>query len=151
MKIVSNADASGVPPQATEPLISSALADVRVLVVDDDADLRELLSAILGREGAFVTTADSARSGFVALVTSHAQLLVSDIDMPNEDGYSLIRRVRALDVSEGGAIPAIALTALQTAADRNDALVAGFDIHLGKPVFPQLLLHAAATLAAGKC
>jgi CheY-like chemotaxis protein len=147
MKSVSNAGPSRAPPQSKQPVVASALADLRVLVVDDDADMRELVSAILVQEGAIATTADSAQSGFDALGTFHPQLLVSDIGMPGEDGYSLIRRVRALNASDGGTIPAIALTAFRRTEDRRLALIAGFDVHLGKPVLPETLVDAAIALA----
>ncbi|MEY4546703.1 MAG: hypothetical protein RL685_2898 [Pseudomonadota bacterium] len=148
--MVANDEIFGGPLSASSPPLSTALAQLRVLVVDDDDDMRDLVSAILVREGAFVATADSASAGFEALVSGHPQLLVSDIGMPNEDGYSLIRRVRALAVEEGGDIPAIALTAFQTPEDRKQALRAGFNLHLGKPMRPEALVHAVAKLAAAQ-
>ena len=125
-----------------------ALKGLRVLVVEDDPDARELVSAILEDAGAVVESAESAASGFDAVRAFHPELLVSDIGMPGEDGYSLIRRIRALGAEEGGRIPSIALTAFTRAEDRAKALGAGFTAHLGKPVSPLDLVAAVKTLAS---
>ena len=134
-------------PQSEESVIASSLEDVRVLVVDDDDDSRDLVGAILAHQGILTRSVRSARAALQALATFRPQVLVSDIAMPEEDGYSLMRRVRALPVEEGGAIPAIALSAFQTDEDRKKALDAGFTLHLGKPVFPAVLLRAVLSLA----
>lgn len=133
----------GAPPARP----AGALSGVRVLVVEDDPDARELVTAILEDAGAVVEAADSAANGFAALRAFRPQLLLSDISMPDEDGYSLIRRVRALDVNEGGSVPSIALTAYTRVEDRAKALRAGFDLHMGKPVRPVDLVAAVRTLA----
>jgi CheY-like chemotaxis protein len=106
---------------------------VRVLVVDDDAETRELLSHALSETGARVMTVESAREAYEQLRGDSADVLVSDIGMPDEDGYSLIRRVRLLP-GDRGRIPAIALTAYAHPADRIKAMEAGFQLHFSKPV-----------------
>jgi signal transduction histidine kinase/CheY-like chemotaxis protein len=123
----------------------SPLAGVRVLVVDDEPDARELLPSLLEPHGARVTVAASAAEALAALATEWADVLVADIGMPGEDGYSLIRSVRGLD---GGAkLPAIALTAYAGEGNRRRALEAGFQVHLAKPVDPSELLAAVLGLA----
>jgi CheY-like chemotaxis protein len=124
------------------------LAGLRVLVVEDDADARELVSTILEDAGAIVSSADSAASGFDAVSAFHPQLLVSDIGMPGEDGYSLIRRIRALGVEAGGGLPSVALTAFTRPEDRARALTAGFTVHMGKPVSPTELVTTLKNLAS---
>jgi CheY-like chemotaxis protein len=125
----------------------NVLQGLRVLVVEDDPDARELVETILAEAGAVVQSAPSAASGFAAVRTFHPQLIVSDIGMPDEDGYSLIRRVRALGEEEGGRVPSIALTAYTRAEDRAKALGAGFTLHMGKPVSPTALVSAVQHLA----
>jgi len=139
---------SGVrSPLPPPPHPSRLLAGLRVLVVEDDPDARELVTAILEDAGAVVEAAESAAAGFAAMRSFRPQLLVSDISMPDEDGYSLIRRVRALADTEGGDIPSIALTAYTRVEDRAKALRAGFNLHMGKPVKPVELVAALKTLA----
>jgi CheY-like chemotaxis protein len=138
---------AGLPPAPGAPRPSGALGGLRILVVEDDPDARELVSAILEDAGAVVESAPSAATGFAALRSFHPQLLVSDIGMPDEDGYSLIRRVRALGEAEGGHIPSIALTAYTRPEDRAKALGAGFTLHMGKPISPVALVSAIQKLA----
>jgi CheY-like chemotaxis protein len=138
---------SGRPPMPPPARPSGLLANLRVLVVEDDPDARELVAAILEDAGAIVEAADSAAAGFAAMRSFRPQLLVSDISMPGEDGYSLIRRVRALGVSEGGNIPSIALTAYTRVEDRARALHAGFTLQMGKPIRPVDLVTAVKSLA----
>ncbi len=95
-----------------------------------------------------VVTAGSAAEAFDVLRRERPQVLVSDIGMPGEDGYALIRRVRALEQEEGGRTPAIALTAYARAEDRVNAIMAGFDMHVAKPVEPAELIAMVASLAA---
>jgi CheY-like chemotaxis protein len=135
-------------PRSGSQRLSGSLAGLRVLVVEDDPDARELVTAILEDAGAVVESAPSAATGFDAVRRFHPQLLVSDIGMPDEDGYSLIRRVRALADEEGGAIPSIALTAYMRREDRDQAIGAGFTLHMGKPVSPLALVTAIRALAA---
>ncbi|HEY6562550.1 MAG TPA: PAS domain S-box protein [Polyangiaceae bacterium] len=125
-----------------------ALQDVRVLVVDDDADARELLTFVLQGVGAVVEASASAAEGFAALRRFRPQVLVSDIGMPDEDGYAFARRVQRLAPEEGGGIPTIALTAYTRSEDRTKALAAGFTTHIGKPVNPDDLVAAVANLAS---
>ena len=124
-----------------------SLEGVRVLVVDDQDDAREMLAAALAGAGGEVETAASVADAFAALVRSRPDVLVSDIGMPDEDGYSLIDRLRRLGASDGGAIPAVAVTAYTRAEDRTRALDAGFTTHIGKPVSPDELIGVVASLA----
>jgi signal transduction histidine kinase/CheY-like chemotaxis protein len=126
---------------------SPILDGVRVLVVDDDAETRDLLSRALTITGARVTTAESARQAFEQLRTEGADVLVSDIGMPEEDGLSLMRRIRSLSGGPGR-IPAIALTAYARAEDRAQAIDAGYQLHFTKPVELAKLQAGLATLVA---
>jgi PAS domain S-box-containing protein len=121
---------------------------LRVLVVDDETDARELLDAVLSSADAIVETAPSASVAFEALQRFRPHVLVSDIGMPEEDGYSLMRRIRQLPAADGGGVPAIALTAFTRAEDRARALAAGYSTHLGKPAHPDELLWTVANLGA---
>jgi CheY-like chemotaxis protein len=125
------------------------LQGVRVLIVDDDGDTREMLSEALEASGAEVSAASSADEALVMLNDGGADVLVSDIGMPNVDGYALIRRVRALPGSHGR-IPAIALTAYARPEDRAEAIDAGFQVHLPKPVEIDALQSSLASLAFGE-
>ncbi len=123
------------------------LDGLRVLVVDDDPDALELASAILGRAGAAVRTCLSAPDALEALQQWRPHVLVSDIEMPGEDGYSLIRKMRALDAQRGGKTPAIALTAYGRTEDRMRALSAGYNMHVPKPVDPGEFTAIIASVA----
>jgi CheY-like chemotaxis protein len=103
-------------------------------VVDDEPDTRELLKAGLAQCGAEVVAAGSAAEALEAMRTAKPDLLISDIGMPEMDGYELIQRVRALSDAHGGGIPAIALTAYARVEDRMQALRAGYQMHVPKPV-----------------
>jgi PAS domain S-box-containing protein len=122
------------------------LDGVHVLVVDDERDARELLAAILMQSGAKVTAAAGAADALNKLRLVKPDLLVSDIEMANEDGYSLIRKVRALEEGRGRRIPAIALTAHARSSDRLRALSEGYQMHMPKPVEPAELVLAIANL-----
>lgn len=124
-----------------------ALDGVRVLVVDDEADVRELLRTILAQAGARVALAENAAAALSALARGTFDVLVSDIRMPDEDGYAFLRKVRALGAGRGGQIPALALTAYTRIDDREAALSAGFQQHTGKPIEPAELCAVVATLA----
>jgi CheY-like chemotaxis protein len=113
---------------------AAPLEGLRILVVDDDPDARDLLCALLGQRGAAVSTASRAEDAFEQLITKRPDVLVSDIAMPGEDGYTLVGRVRALPADHGGRTPAIAVTAYAASSDRARALAAGFDHYLSKPV-----------------
>jgi PAS domain S-box-containing protein len=123
------------------------LDGMKILVVDDEPDTRELLRRGLGQCGAEVTVVGSATEALEALRASPPDLLISDIGMPNVDGYDLIRQVRALPAEAGGASPAIALTAYARVEDRMQALRAGYQMHVPKPVELAELVTVAASLA----
>jgi len=121
------------------------LKGLRVLVVDDDQDTREPLVEMLTGAGADVRAAPSAAEAMLVFEEFRPQLVVSDIGMPGEDGLSLMRRIRALDPAHGGDVRALALTAMASVKDREEALTAGFNMHLAKPIgFDELTeaLHA---------
>jgi len=128
---------------------TEVLAGVRVLVVDDEADARDLISELLRRAGADVATAASAHEALQSLGRQRPDVLVSDIAMPDEDGYALIRCVRQLAPEDGGTLPSVALTAYAREEDRARALAAGFQAHLAKPVEPAELVAAVARFANG--
>lgn len=110
------------------------LEHLRMLVVDDDEGTREALTAMLELLGADVRAASSGQEAMAALAQERPQLILCDIAMPGEDGYSLLRRIRALGPERGGSVPAVALTALASNEDRQRALAAGFQRHIAKPV-----------------
>jgi signal transduction histidine kinase/ActR/RegA family two-component response regulator len=124
------------------------LTGVRVLVVDDEQDTRALISAVIARSGAEVTACASAGEALETLETWRPHILMSDIGMPGEDGYALIRRVRSLPPERGGHTPAAALTAYARDEDRGRALAAGFQLHLAKPFSPHELMAAVSELHA---
>ncbi|TVP56668.1 MAG: PAS domain S-box protein [Nodularia sp. (in: Bacteria)] len=124
------------------------LTGMQILVVDDDPDMRELVEFILIQAGAQVTTAASALQALTLLNQSIPDLLLSDIGMPEMDGYSLIRHIRKYSPSEGGTIPAIALSAYAGEMNQQQALQAGFQQHISKPMEPDELIKAIAMLIA---
>ena len=129
-------------PRTDAPVVRGAgLEGTRVLVVDDDADSNDAVRNVLASAGADVRTAASAEEAFTVLSRWVPDVLVSDLAMPNEDGYALLARVRS-DTARLGAIPAIALTALSAPDDRAHALSAGFHAHVAKPPRTEELLHA---------
>ncbi|MBW4425589.1 MAG: PAS domain-containing protein [Nostoc desertorum CM1-VF14] len=128
--------------EAGEEFDSSLLFGLRVLIVDDDADTREFLHFLLQQNGALITLAASATEALAVIVKTVPDLLISDLGMPEMDGYSLIRVLRAM----GGEIPAIALTAYARDSDRDRVLAAGFQKHVAKPVQPTELLTSIADL-----
>lgn len=125
---------------------SASLDGARVLVVDDDPDACELLDTALQEAGATVRAVTSARAALEALESFHPDVLLSDIGMPEEDGYALIRRIRARESAEGGHVPAVALTAFASQSDREQALALGFEEHLAKPTSPSELSRTVARL-----
>jgi PAS domain S-box-containing protein len=145
------APAGAPPPAEAEPVFATAaaldLTGVVAVVVDDEPDARELVRRLLADRGARVVTAASAGEALDALRRVRPHVLVSDIAMPGEDGYALIRRVRALPAADGGQTPALALTAYARAEDRMRAVVAGFQHHVPKPVEPAELVTMVASLA----
>ena len=122
------------------------LGGVRVLVVDDHEDARLLVKALLERCGATVAVAASVREALSAVSREKPDVVLSDVEMPEESGYDLLRRLRALPPEGGGQTPAVALTAYATARDRMKLLQAGFQMHVPKPVQPAELATVVASL-----
>jgi signal transduction histidine kinase len=125
----------------------ASLAGVRVLVVEDDGDSRELIGGVLARGGAEVRTATGADEALVTLADWRADVIVTDIGMPADDGYALLRRVRALPDAQGGGVPIVALTAHGGPEDGARLLAAGFQVHVPKPVEPAELVALVARVA----
>jgi CheY-like chemotaxis protein len=120
------------------------LAGIKVLLVDDATDTLDVLQQILQHSGATIMAASSAGTALALLERERPDVIVSDIGMPDIDGFELIRRIRRRSAGAGGAIPAIALTAFTRQDDRNKALQAGFNDYLAKPVEPgSLVAHIA--------
>jgi two-component system CheB/CheR fusion protein len=126
------------------------IAGVRVLLVEDDEDTRESYAAMLTELGAEVRAAPSVPVGLLAVEEFHPQVLLSDIAMPGEDGFSFIQRVRLLGPERGGRVPAAALTALASNEDRQKALQSGFQMHVAKPVDAAKLAALVSELADGR-
>jgi len=122
------------------------LYGLKILVVDDDVDTRELIEWVLKRVGAEVTSVGSAREALEVLEREKPHVLVSDIAMPEEDGFALLKKIRALPPERGGRIPAIALTAHSLVQDRLQSLRAGFQSHVPKPVVPEELVEVVASI-----
>jgi hypothetical protein len=122
-------------------------SNLKLLIVDDDPNTRSLLSEALEGRGADVRASASAREAQQTLVLWHPDLMISDVGMPRENGYDLIRRVRDLPPSEGGRIPAIACTGYARAEDRARAMDAGFDAVVAKPIDLDLLVETIAHVA----
>jgi len=140
----------------TEPIAHSgetcapeilSLDGLRVLLVDDEAEAREIISTVIGRTGAEVKTCISASEALVKLVEWRPDVILSDIAMPEEDGYSFIGKVRALPREKGGETPAAALTAYARDEDRVQALAAGYQMHIAKPIGASQLVTMVAKLA----
>ncbi len=123
------------------------LDGVRVVIVDDEPDARELIATILRGQGASVTVAASAVEAVCAVKFERPDVFVSDIGMPDEDGYMLLEKVRALTADQERVVPALALTAYAGAEDARMATLAGFQRHLAKPVTPAMLIDVVARLA----
>jgi CheY-like chemotaxis protein len=134
--------------RATEwpPLCSTRLDDVRVLVVDDADDRRALTALVLTQAGASVTPVPSVREALDLLERERPDAIVSDIGMPDEDGYALIRRIRQHEAEHGGFLPAVALTGYARTTDRARILAAGYQAHVTKPLDPNTLTAAIATI-----
>ncbi len=143
-----NLDLHPHPDIPIHPDIPSLLG-IRVLVVDDAADVRELSIELLKDYGVEVTAVKSAKEALAALIANpqNYDVLLSDIGMPEQDGYALIRQIRSLSADAGGQIPAAAITAYAGDWDRAESIAAGFEIHLAKPVEPSRLAWVVATLA----
>ncbi|MEH2270960.1 MAG: response regulator [Nostoc sp.] len=138
-----NREATG---KSSSPIASTPLAGLRVLVVDDEADTRNFLSFMFEEYGAFATAVASVDEALAVLEQAKPDILISDIGMSEQDGYTLIRKLRSLEPEKGGRIPAIALTAYTREEDRLEALSAGFQQHLSKPIDPNKLIAAVANV-----
>jgi signal transduction histidine kinase/ActR/RegA family two-component response regulator len=139
------APGSETSPTASPP--RRALDGLRLLLVDDEPDARDLIALLLGQAGATVRTAASAAEALEQAAQFQPDVLISDIGMPDQDGLSLLRTLRQRPASQGGAVPALALTAFARPEDRRQSLLAGFQMHLAKPVDSAELLLAVASLA----
>jgi PAS domain S-box-containing protein len=135
------------PPLEQQALIAGMLTGLRILVVDDEEDARDLIGTVLREAGAVVETSHSAADGLAAFKRFRPDVLVSDIGMAGEDGFSFVRSVRSLGATEGGNVPALALTAFARAEDDAQALAAGFTKHVGKPVAPDRLVATLREVA----
>jgi signal transduction histidine kinase/CheY-like chemotaxis protein len=135
--------------EATAATVSpnGSLEDVRLLFVDDEVDTLELFTQILADTGAAIFTATSVAEAMVQFEQRRPDVLICDIEMPGEDGYSLVRRVRGLAADDGGAVPAVAVTAYGRAEDRLRLLAAGYDRYIAKPVEPSELVAVIVALA----
>lgn len=140
------ADGVSAVSENAESAKDERLKDLRILVVEDDSDTQELLKTVLQQHGAEVVTVESAASALKEIERAKPDVIISDIAMAGENGYDLIRKLRSLEPELGGHIPAIALTAYASVADRRRALLAGFQTHLSKPIEPDDLLAVILSL-----
>jgi CheY-like chemotaxis protein len=150
VSVVSSQAMPGVPatmPPTSDASLPAGLDGIRVLVVDDEPDARELVAYVLETCGMQVWIAGAASEALTALQRFTPHVIVSDIGMPNQDGYMLIRAIRTLPHPAHKDIPAIALTAFALEEDRRRALAAGFNQHMSKPVEPSVLVEAVVALA----
>ncbi|MDZ7955194.1 PAS domain-containing protein [Nostoc sp. DedQUE09] len=146
LPIMKESEGAGEAAGAGDKFNSSVLRGLRVLIVDDDVDTREFLHFLLQQNGALITAAASVNEALKILAQTVPNLLISDLGMPEIDGYSLIKMLRAMPKEEGGEIPAIALTAYAGEGDRDRVLAAGFQKHIAKPVQPTELLTSITEL-----
>ena len=149
--ITAQDNAEAVDPTLSDEIVSleglPSLAGLKVLVVEDEEDTRELIRAVLQEWGSEVITSHSAAEALVCLEKYQPDVLISDLGMPDEDGYSLIFKIRSLPAEQGGEIPAAALTAYARVEDRMRVLRSGFQFHLPKPVDSAELVTVVASLA----
>jgi CheY-like chemotaxis protein len=148
---------SGDLPQETLARASSVFRDsqlealsldgLRILVVDDETDALDLIGVELAQHGARITCVGNAADALAALEKSEFDLLISDIGMPNTDGYDLIRQIRKQEEGKGPKLPAVALTAYARIQDRMQAIMAGYSTHIAKPVEVNELVTVIASLA----
>jgi signal transduction histidine kinase/ActR/RegA family two-component response regulator len=142
--------ATAAGPAQVSPVEEVSIDGITVLVVDDDYESRQVVAECLESRSATVHLAGSASAAYAILQRERVDVLLADIAMPEEDGYAMIRRIRAGLVPDGSTLPAAALTAFARADDRVLALRAGFQMHLAKPVDPDVIVKAVATLAGGQ-
>jgi CheY-like chemotaxis protein len=134
-------------PAGIEITDSVSLAGIHILTVEDDADAAELVRRLLESRGALVTTVSSATTALDRFARNVPDILISDISLPEVDGYDLMEKIRALSPLNGGTVPAIALTAYARPEDRTRALLAGYQAHLTKPVETDELLATVSSFA----
>jgi CheY-like chemotaxis protein len=135
---------SKAPPIVSDTL---QLVGIKVLVVDDEADARILIHRVLAQCNAEVLTAPNAAEGLAMIQQHKPHVLISDIGMPETDGYQFLRQVRQLPPEQGGNTPAVALTAFARSGDRTRAMMAGYQVHIAKPIEAQELLATVGSLA----
>jgi PAS domain S-box-containing protein len=140
-------DQSAIPQKVRESKPPSGLQDIKVLVVEDTTDMRDYITFVLEQEGAKVVAVATAAQALTALDQFQPEVLVSDIGMPEMDGYMLMRQVRRRSPQQGGQTPAVALTAYAGEINQQQAIAAGFQRHLAKPVEPEALVKVIAELA----
>ncbi|MEH1834400.1 MAG: response regulator [Nostoc sp.] len=128
------------PTLNQSPVKDSDLSGIHILIVDDETDSREFIAFVLEQHGAIVTAVASGTDALQAIAQSIPKIIISDIGMPQMDGYMLIRQIRAFGLEQGGQIPAIALTAYATEVDQQQAIAAGFQRHVAKPIDPEVLV-----------
>lgn len=128
------------------PISAKGLTELEVLVVDDDPDSRDLIVFVLEEDGAKVTAVSSALEALQVLQQDKFSLLISDIGMPQMDGYMLMQEIRSWTPENGGQIPGIAVTAYAGEGDQQQALAMGYQCHLAKPIDPMKLLTTIAEL-----
>lgn len=145
----------GAHKKTTQPLVplttTATLEGIGVLLVDDDELIRVSLQRLLESRCATVRAVGSASEAIAAFREEKPDVIVSDIGMPEENGHSLIRRLRALELPGAARVPAVALTGHRRAEDRREAIRAGFQIHVSKPVDPEELVTIIATFAGRIC
>jgi CheY-like chemotaxis protein len=143
-----HAVAATAPPIAADLACPPELAGLKILIVENDEDAREMLRALLERCRAVVEVAHTAQAGLDRVATFQPHVIVSDIGMPDIDGFAFIEQLRSRPAADGGGVPAIALTAHARVEDRARALRAGFDNHVPKPIEPIELFAVIAALAS---
>ncbi|HUE82150.1 MAG TPA: PAS domain S-box protein [Pyrinomonadaceae bacterium] len=136
------------PPSTSDRV--KPLDGLRILVVEDDDDSRALVGTLLKNQGAIVSLAESVQEAMKVLEKIVPDVVVSDLGMPDEDGYALIAKLRRLPADKGGIAPAIALTGYATGKDREQALAAGYQMHMAKPIEPEALVAAVAKLSGAE-
>ena len=136
-------------PQSNNGGRSPSLAGLKILLVEDETDVREVLAIVLEKGGATVHAAASVKEALDTLRVASPDVIITDIGMPHEDGYVLMEKVRAFEPLRGSRIPALALTGHVQSEDKERVIAAGFQMHLSKPVDPEDL-HAAVARLAGR-
>src|SRR6185503_18475987 len=145
--LAERAETITIPHSEMNTVENHSLDGLRVLLVDDEPEAREIISTVMTRTGAEVTACHSASEALATLLEWKPDVILSDIAMPDEDGYSFIGKVRSLPRDKGGETPAAALTAYARDVDRRQALAAGYQMHIAKPIGASQLVHMVARLA----